>query len=229
MVVAHRGASRHAPENSLAAAEKAIHLGADMIELDVRRTRDGVLVAHHDAAHRSFAIRDWSLHALRQTKPDVARLDDLLRLCAGRITLDLELKERGYEGDVLAMCRDLFPLDDLIVTSFQARSVMRVKELLPTLATGWIVGSSRRTDLLARFTDTGADWLVANVKCLNPDVVTAVHLRHVPVAVWTVNSWSEIEAVLHLPGLAAVITDVPDVARLLRDRRAGQEERLAAP
>jgi glycerophosphoryl diester phosphodiesterase len=78
-IVAHRGASREAPENTLAAFAKAIEIGADMIEFDLRRAPDGRLVISHDP------VRGAGL--------DLPTFEDTLRLTRGRIKLDVELKE----------------------------------------------------------------------------------------------------------------------------------------
>ena len=86
------------PENTIAAFTNAIDVGADMIEFDVRRTRDGELIAFHDAvvgggAPVSGLTRD-EIEAAAGVRPPL--LAEVLRACAGRIRLDVELKEDGY-------------------------------------------------------------------------------------------------------------------------------------
>src|ERR1700761_6683718 len=106
-IVAHRGASMEAPENTLAAFEKAIELGADMIEFDVRRrTLDGSLVISHDP------VRDPA-HGL-------PTLEKTLRATQGRIQLDVELKEPGCEREAVDLLLGYFPLENFCVTSFLA-------------------------------------------------------------------------------------------------------------
>src|ERR1700692_4296731 len=100
LVIAHRGASRDAPANTPAAFEAAIAVGADAVELDVRRTADVVLVVHHNASRRGVPLTLLTYSALvRLSRNEPPRLDTVLDLCAGRIALDIEVKEPGYEAE----------------------------------------------------------------------------------------------------------------------------------
>ena len=129
LVVAHRGASAGAVDNSLDAFEQAIALGADMIEFDVRRTRDDQLIAFHDAAVGGRAVE-----ALTRTEIGEATghlpplLDEVLALTRGRIGLDVELKEDGYVARVLAA---LDGIEDVVVTSFLDDVVAEAKRRAP--------------------------------------------------------------------------------------------------
>ena len=122
LVCAHRGASARLPDNSLAAFEEAIAVGADMIEADVRLT-GSTLVLSHDRVPAEYTP---------------VRLDDLVHLAAGRIALDLELKEAGYEERVLQAVEPRPP--GLILTSFLPDVVARLRELDPAVTTGLLIG-----------------------------------------------------------------------------------------
>src|SRR3954469_14433888 len=77
LVLGHRGASAAAPENTVAAFARARELGADGVELDVRRSADGVLVVHHDPDLRDAGpIKAMTLAELRATQPDLATLEE---------------------------------------------------------------------------------------------------------------------------------------------------------
>jgi glycerophosphoryl diester phosphodiesterase len=131
LVVAHRGASRIAPENSLEAFAKAIEIGADMVEFDVRRTADRRLIAFHDELVEGRPICEWSFDelaaALGHPPP---RLDEIVYLCAGRIRLDVELKERGTEDETLGLVTSRFWRDEFVVTSFLVEVVAAVKRVI---------------------------------------------------------------------------------------------------
>ena len=102
LVIAHRGASREAPENTPAAFEAAIAVGADAVELDVRRTADGELVVHHNASRRGIPVSMLTYPALvRLSRHEPPLFDTVLDLCAGRIALDVEVKEAGYEAEIM--------------------------------------------------------------------------------------------------------------------------------
>ena len=123
-VVAHRGASFEAPENTLAAFARAIEVGADMIEFDVRRAPDGELVISHDP--------------VRGLAPELPTLEDTLRLTQGRIQLDVELKEPGCERDAIDLLLRYFPLSDFCITSFLATALRETRAINPGIRTGLI-------------------------------------------------------------------------------------------
>src|SRR5262245_39871472 len=106
MVAAHRGVTTGAAENTIEAFTNAIGAGADMVEFDVRRTRDGALIAFHDADVNGAPVgtltRD-EIAAATGVRPPL--LTEVLAACAGRIRLDVELKEDGYVPDVMAALR----------------------------------------------------------------------------------------------------------------------------
>lgn len=98
LVIAHRGAWGKTGQNTLAAFEAAIDLGADVIEFDVRRTRDGRLVVHHDARAAGVATSrlDYEELSARVGGSRPPLLEEVLELAQGRIAVDVELKEAGY-------------------------------------------------------------------------------------------------------------------------------------
>ena len=92
MVAAHRGVAAGAAQNTIAAFTNAIEVGADMIEFDVRRTRDGELIAFHDAVAGGVPVSGLTrdeIEAAAGVRPPL--LAEVLRVCAGRIRLDVEL------------------------------------------------------------------------------------------------------------------------------------------
>src|SRR5947207_12565343 len=110
IVIAHRGASAELPENTLAAFERAIERGADMLELDVRFSRDGVLYVAHDPPQgkrrgdpRSRPPLPWPEIVARAVAPGAyPRLDRVLDAFGGRIPMNLELKERAAARPLVA-------------------------------------------------------------------------------------------------------------------------------
>lgn len=200
-ICAHRGASRAHPENSLAAFARAIEMGADMIETDVRRTARGTLVLHHDplGPHRPRGL---------------VRLAELVALADGRVALDIELKEEGYEAEVLAA---LEPRPaGLVVTSFIPAAVAAVRTLDPSVATGLIFRPGDRRDLATRAEACGARMVVAHSSSLRPELGAELAAAGRPLMVWTVNDRRRLTAVMATPGVTHVVTDVPDVALALR-------------
>jgi glycerophosphoryl diester phosphodiesterase len=200
-ICAHRGASRAHPENSLAAFATAIEMGADMIETDVRRTPRGKLVLHHDP--------------LGPRRPrGLVELAELVALADGRVALDIELKEAGYEEEVLAAL-DPRP-EGLVVTSFIPKAVAAVHALDPGIATGLIFRPGDRRELAARAEACGARMVVAHSSSLRPELGAELAAAGRPLMVWTVNDRRRLAAVMTTPGVTHLVTDVPDVALALR-------------
>jgi glycerophosphoryl diester phosphodiesterase len=200
-ICAHRGASRAHPENSLAAFATAIEMGADMIETDVRRTPRGKLALHHDP--------------LGPRRPrGLVELAELVALADGRVALDIELKEAGYEEEVLAAL-DPRP-EGLVVTSFIPKAVAAVHALDPGIATGLIFRPGDRRELAARAEACGARMVVAHSSALRPELGAELAAAGRPLMVWTVNDRRRLAAVMTAPGVTHLVTDVPDVALALR-------------
>ena len=201
-ICAHRGASRRHPENTLAAFAAAVEMGADMIETDVRRTARGRLVLHHDQLGP-------------RTPRGLVELAELVELADGRIALDVELKEAGYETEVLAAL-DPRPAG-LVVTSFLPEAVAAVRALDAELETGLIFRPGDRRDLAARAEACGARMVVAHSSVLRPELAAGLRRAGRALMVWTVNDRRRLAAVLAMPGVTHVVTDVPDAALALRD------------
>ena len=201
LICAHRGASRRLSDNSLAAFAAAIEMGADMIETDVRRTRAGRIVLAHDPLHG-------------RSGDGLPGLADLVRLAAGRIALDVELKEPGYVADVLA---ELEPRPrGLIVTSFLPEVVAEARALDPSLDTGLIFHADDRDDLVERATDCGAATVVVHVNALGAELEEAMLESGRPLMVWTVNKRRQLASIMAIPAVTHVVTDVPDIALAIR-------------
>jgi glycerophosphoryl diester phosphodiesterase len=224
LVIAHRGAwgpaAPNAPaENTLEAFEAAIALGADMIELDVRRTRDGQLVVFHDARVKTVPTSSLPYDALK-TKGTQARpplLTDVLDLTKDRIALNLEIKETGYIQDTIALLRP-FGVERCLVSSFLDDVVREAKSLAPELRTGLLVGASFRRALTTRLPAAGADWLVLHRRLADATALAKAHAAGVPCIVWTVNAARALDRYLAHPAVAGVITDRPALALERRAR-----------
>lgn len=204
LVCAHRGASAYLPDNSADAFVSAIAMGADAIETDVRWTPDGRLVLAHDPLPA-------------EPPAGLVELGELVEMAAGRIRLDIELKEPGYEQEVLDT---LSPRPEgLLVSSFLPEVIAAVGELDPAIRTGLIVGPwDESPDRFARADDCGADVLLPHVDLLDDDLRDEAIRRGRRLAVWTVNDRDVLARLIADPAVGCVITDVPDVALTLCGR-----------
>lgn len=206
LVVAHRGQAG-SQENTLAAFIWAIEQGSPMIELDVRRCGDGSLVIHHDAHIAGIPLSTLSWLQLQAYKP-VPTLAETLALAQGRIRLDIELKEGGYEKEVIRCLEAGMDPQDLLVTSFDPAVIQTVKQLQPNLTVGLLV--DRGEDLVAYaqtwLKPTGAEVILPHGSYFDQPL----EMSGIPLLPWTINDWGSIEKILGIPDVLGVITDHPD-------------------
>ena len=226
-VLAHRGAARVAPENTVEAFVAASALGADGVELDVHRTADGALVVHHDADARGVGVLAERTEAqIRAARPEIPTLEEALEACAGML-VNIEVKnlpgDADYDpgervaGAVVELLVRRGRRDDVLVSSFNLESADRVHELDGVIPTGFLT-------LVGMDPVDGVDIAHAHGHgAVNPDVralvgeaaaatVARAQDFGMAVNVWTVNGEDEMRR-LAAVGVDGIITDVPDVAR----------------
>ena len=226
LVIAHRGASLRLPDNSLEAYEAAIAAGADLIELDVRTAADGSLVCVHDRAVGGTRVGELSPAELGERlghRPVL--LEEALELSAGRIALDVELKEPEAEPALALLRRHAPP--GLVVTSFHDALVARARVALPQARCGLLLGTDRpvppvRTRVselwpLRRARACGARTVALHHRLAELGAVGRAAAAGLEVLVWTVDDDAGLRRWLGDPRVAGVITDDPARARSILD------------
>ena len=225
LVVAHAGGTSSAPPNTLAAFETAIRLGADMIEFDVRRTADDELVLYHDEAigDRPLATLTYA-EALRLVSPrghPIPRFVELLDAAHGRVLLDIEIKEAGYEAGLLSLVFDRgFGVADFVVTSFEAAALAQVRRVRPEVRIGLLAYDVTGQRALELFQESGADFLGPDCQILDEAVLREADTAAVPLLPWTVNDPAAIGRLLDAPAVMGVITDHTTDALRIRNAKA---------
>ncbi len=222
-VIAHRGASKVHHENTLEAFEEAIRMGADAVEFDVRRTKDGVLVVHHNvlgprSRRRVNNLTYEQLSAeYNARKIHLCTLDEALRLCEGRISLDVELKEGGYQEEVLSQVERYYDLNHVAFTSFQDETISELRRLRPNAITGLLIGlhiparlltKSHHLLSLKRVRQSGADFVAPNWKLARLGLVKRMREAGYPSVVWTVDNITTVRKLAEF-GVAGIITNRP--------------------
>jgi glycerophosphoryl diester phosphodiesterase len=224
LVLAHRGASRAAPENTIEAFVLARKLGADGVELDVRHTADRVLVIHHDPEIPGFGlIADAPFSDLRAAAPSVPTFAEALAACAG-LLVNVEIKCLPWDPDadtsdhahVRAVVEALADSTlELIVSSFDLNAIDACREFAPQLPTAWLTADQAVVDAAERAHAHGHGAVNPDRKsalAASPTEISRAHDQGVTVNVWTVDEPADMMQ-LAAVGVDAIITNVPDVAR----------------
>lgn len=232
-VIAHRGASGHAPENTLAAFEKAVELGAGFIETDLHLTRDARFVAIHDrtlerTTNGRGAVRDFTLAQLRDLEAGmwydrkymgerIPAIEEILAFARKHdIVFYLELKYEAAWGMHHALVGALRNPDDAartVVISFDPSTLAALRKLDATVMTGLLV-EEHGMDWVKTAVDVGARQLCPRSALITPELVSAAHHADLHVATWTVNEPDEIRSVI-AAGVDGVMTDFPDRLRTI--------------
>lgn len=220
-VIAHRGASKAEPENTLAAFRRAAQMGSDAVELDVRRTADGLMAVHHDAhlpdGRLISAIEAADLPA------HVPLLPDALDACAG-MWVNIEIKNWHEDPDYDPSDRLAVTVTDhlasrgedhrWLISSFSRHTIDACRTVRPTVRTAWLtVGvPDERIDRVARdLAGTGHTAYHPWVEALTLACVEACHAHGLAVNTWTCDDPTRMAELIEW-GIDGICTNVPDVA-----------------
>ena len=227
LVVAHRGASAAAPENTIEAFVLAASMGAHGSELDIRRSADGALIVHHDA-HLSDG-RLIADHPAGDLPTDLPTLGEVFAAVPTQF-INVEIKNHDHEPDfdpdqdiarsVVEEIRRCDAIGRVLVSSFDFATVLAVREADPDIATGalfWFDEATGGTpaELVEREIRRAAEHGVTAVHPHNPlvdaAVVASAREAGLDVHVWTVDPVDRIVELAQL-GVTSVITNTPDLA-----------------
>jgi len=213
IVVGHRGASGYRQDNSLDAFRYAATLGADMVELDVRRTSDGQLVCYHDASLDGKDISSLTLKRIRQLDSRVCSLEEALT-CIVQTNMEvmIELKISGLESDTVALVEKTGMTDRCCYGSFIPMVLYYVRELDPDAETVYILNNINSiNNLIANPSAYNCDAASLSKTYLTYATIAKLHLAGLKVYGWTINEYSDIKTFLD-KGIDGIITDYPDRA-----------------
>ena len=230
LVVAHRGANAHAPENTLTAFRLAGEQGADAVEFDVRITADGHLVVIHDPSLARTTdgegeIAALTLEEIRRADAGVRRgpafrgervptLEEVLGVARDRLLVDIELKVTGIEAQVVEHLARVEMTAAALVTSFLEEAIVATRRA----ERGVAVGLLQQWPDASRVNELGADVYLPHVRVLSAEIVQFCRARGVRVIPWTVRSEDDARAALR-HGVDGLIADDPLLARRMIENR----------
>jgi glycerophosphoryl diester phosphodiesterase len=241
LVIAHRGFSGAAPENTLAAFKKAIDLGVDMIELDVHLSKDGqMVVIHDDTLNRTTngkgRVADYTLSELKQldagswfgnefSKEKIPTLKEVLELTRGQVFLIIELKK----GDLgrytmvdlsdrsLQEVENTGLLNQVVFASFDPSAIDRILEKNPKIPVA-LIYSQPWTFPQEVTGGRSVTVLSCSGTVLTQTNISKTHQRGMKVIVWTLNTEEHMDHFLNM-GVDGIVTDYPDrLTKILQKR-----------
>lgn len=248
-VIAHRGFSGVAPENTLAAIRRAIEVGADMVEIDVGLTSDGHVVVIHDetldrttdgsgllsatpfAKVRGLDAGSWFSPEFAGEK--VPTLAEVLELVRGEILLNIEIKgeavtdqvEGGISHQVLELVRERDMLDLIVISSFEPKALKHARRLDSEVKTASLYNREihRGMSPMEVMTDAGSNGFNISARWLRKKTICASHRHGRPLAAYTVNREGTMKRLI-AKGVHALFTDRPDVMIRIVGAPAGSGE-----
>jgi len=225
-VLGHRGCAGIEPENTMRAFKRAMDLGVDFIELDVRMSIDKKLVVIHDdkvdrTTNGNGYVRDLTFEAIRKLDagkgekiPSLEEAVDLLK--KGKQRIAIEIKEPDTLDGILKIVMEEGLSSKVIIVSFWHNVLKRVKEIEPEIKTGAIfVG--RPVDAVSMAKAAQSELLCLKHKYIDKEVVVECHKNDIGVNAWVVDAIEDIEEMKEL-GVDIISSDHPD--RILEELKS---------
>lgn len=236
VVIAHRGASAYFPENTMAAFRGAVEMDAEMIELDVMLSSDGIPVVFHDATlnehtNGSGSVADYTLEELKEfdaggwfapefTGQQIPTLEEVLKFAQGKIAVNIEIKTESVTnetvGGVEEKCLDLVKKygmeEHVLFSSFDYRAVRHLKQLDNSVPAALLYEKNRPDKMLPSelLSTYNADAFNCSFNQLNRKRLKDIKSNNIPVFVYTVNEKQRMRKLIK-KGVTGIFTDKPDL------------------
>ncbi|MGQ9719476.1 MAG: glycerophosphodiester phosphodiesterase [Nitrososphaerales archaeon] len=220
MIVAHRGASAYEPENTLRAIEKAIELGANMVEVDVRPSKDGhIVVIHDDSVDRTTNgkgyVKNMTLKELKKLDAGkgerIPTLQEVIGAVRRRVVLVIEIKVLNFEEAVVRTVEKEGMEKEVMITSFYHPVLKRVKEIDSIIKTGVIFKCHpiRSAELAL---NALANALFPEYKYTSKEMAEEAHKSNLEIYPWTVDDQALADQFIKM-GMSGIVTNKPDILK----------------
>ena len=234
LLVAHRGASKIAPENTLKSFQSAIDLKADYIEFDVRQTKDGEIVVIHDGntyrTSKHFGrVKNMLLNDLKQLDfgngEKIPTLKELINLAKGKLALQCEIKIRGISKKVVEILRESNVIETSKITSFKHDILKQIKKIEPIIKigaleptrTGWIAGWFYKNLMIKKVIKNNFNSIHLLSRLITKSFIKKAHNNNIEVIVWAVNSESRMKRLI-AKGVDGIVTNDVELAKKVLNR-----------
>jgi glycerophosphoryl diester phosphodiesterase len=219
LTIGHRGAKAYAPENTLASFQKAIEIGVDFIELDIRKTKDNQLVVIHDAdvkrtTNGEGLVSHLLLKEIKNLSSEqgekIPTLNETLDFLDKKVKVIIELKELGLEDAVLSIVRSKGLEKNVIISSFLEDALKKVRQLDVSIETGFIY--SKHSNPIKTALDLKANYLLALYRFVHTANVERAHKNGLKIIVWTINDPGEAKVFMK-KGVDGIASDKPEILK----------------
>ena len=226
-VCAHRGASAGSRPGTLESFRRAAESGFDYVEFDVRRLADGALAAFHDPVCDGRGLSVLTLGDLRrEARYAVPLVEEVMMAIRGLTKAHIDLKEPGYESQVLALADTILGTDSYVVTTLEDGMIVRIKRDFPGVRVGlslgrdltgerlWTRARVRTSELFPRrrLRACGADFVSVHHRLARLRVLRVAKRMGLPVFVWTVNDRPGLDRFARNRVVECIVTDEPEMA-----------------
>jgi glycerophosphoryl diester phosphodiesterase len=218
IIIGHKGASGHAPENTLLSFAVAYDLGAEMVELDVHETLDGQLVCIHDedvdrTTNGTGLVHEMTLDQIRELDAGrgekIPLLSEVLDFARGKLQVNIEIKTLGIESRLLELISSRNMFETILVSSFKHETIRTLKELNPNIKTAALV-KSITPDMIPSILKLEPDAINPQYTNVHRRFIELAHENGLRVYPWTVNDASTMHRLVR-DGVDGIITDYPDI------------------
>ncbi len=233
LIIAHRGASglvKH--ENTIEAFEKAYLVGADSVELDIRKTKDNVIVVIHDSNFLGKFIKDYNYNELIERSKNldfiIPTLEEAINYCQNKIMMDIEIKEEGYEKEILDIILKHLDYEQFFIRSFSVNSLKKIKELDSNVTCVLLLGVpiakygifTRLSELfpLAKILKSKCDIVSPHYLLIHFGFHFRMKLIKKPVLVWTVDDEKRMNKLLNKIKVEGIVTNYPNKALEIKNK-----------
>jgi len=219
--IGHRGARAYEPENTLRSFKKALELGVNAIELDVRRIKDGKLVVIHDnkvdrTTNGKGLVNELTLEEIKKLNTEkgekIPTLEEALDFLDKKVKILIELKETGFEDKLLEIIRSKSLEDNVIVISFHEEALRRIRELNDKIETGLIY--VRHRNPIKAALSLKAQYLLPLYRFTHSTLIRRAHENGLKVIVWTINTSEEAQEYAK-KGVDGIASDKPDILKMV--------------
>ena len=221
-IIAHRGGTSLAPENSLEGLFKAHKIGVSIVEIDIRATKEGQLVLMHDATVNRTTnghgkvnqMTSKELRPLQLTNSErVPTLTEALRIVKNKCIVKVDIKEDGIEHDVLRTLQKHGMIRQAIIAHSLPTVLLRMKSGSPYLRTelSGFRHRNKKNAFIKKALRGRANIISPHLSITDRELVNEIHSHGMEVHVWTVNRMTDIRRMMRL-GVDAITTDRPERA-----------------